>query len=142
MALRELVFLTGAHEVDRWSDALLEAGALSVQAEDADADSPDEQALYGEPGIPAVRAGWKRTRLTALLGEDEEPAALLSRAAAEAGLTAPGDCEVRELADRDWVSASQAQFEPIPVGERLLITPSWHVEALQSDARAGRPRAG
>ena len=141
MALRELVFLAGADEVDRWSDALLEAGALSVQAEDADADSPDEQALYGEPGIPAVRAGWDRTRLTALLGEDEEPEALLARAAAEAGLEVPGAHEVRELADRDWVGASQAQFAPIPVGDRLLITPSWHVEALRSDA-AGRPDDG
>ncbi|HWS76447.1 MAG TPA: 50S ribosomal protein L11 methyltransferase [Quisquiliibacterium sp.] len=141
MALRELVFLAGADEVDRWSDALLEAGALSVQAEDADADSPDEQALYGEPGIPAVRAGWERTRLTALLAEDEEPAALLSRAAAEAGLPVPGACEVRELADRDWVGASQAQFAPIPVGDRLLITPSWHVEALRS-GEANRPDDG
>ncbi len=33
--------------------------------------------------------------------------------------------ELRELADRDWVGASQAQFTPIPVGDRLLITPSW-----------------
>ena len=30
-------------EAEDWADALLEAGALSVQAEDADADSPDEQ---------------------------------------------------------------------------------------------------
>ena len=30
-------------EAEDWADALLEAGALLVQAEDADADSPDEQ---------------------------------------------------------------------------------------------------
>lgn len=130
MSLRELIFLAGADEVDRWSDALLEAGALSVQAEDADADSPDEQAIYGEPGIPAVRAGWDRTRLTVLVAEDDDPAAVLAQAAAEAGLPAPEAFELRELADRDWVGASQAQFTPIPVGDRLLITPSWHVEGL------------
>ena len=134
MPLRELLFLAGADEVDAWSDALLEAGALSVQAEDADADSPDEQALYGEPGIPAVRAGWDRTRLTALLAEDDDPAELLARAAAEAGLQVPEAVEVRELADRDWVGASQAQFTPIPVGDRLLITPSWHLDELSREA--------
>jgi ribosomal protein L11 methyltransferase len=130
VSLRELIFLAGADEVDRWSDALLEAGALSVQAEDADADSPDEQAIYGEPGIPAVRAGWDRTRLTVLVAEDDDPAAVLAQAAAEAGLPAPEAFELRELADRDWVGASQAQFTPIPVGDRLLITPSWHVDGL------------
>ena len=134
MSLRELIFLAGADEVDRWSDALLEAGALSVQAEDADADSPDEQAIYGEPGIPAVRAGWDRTRLTVLIAEEDDPAAVLEQAAAEAGLDAPEAFEVRELADRDWVGASQAQFMPIPVGDRLLITPSWHMDELSRQA--------
>ncbi|GAA4401603.1 50S ribosomal protein L11 methyltransferase [Quisquiliibacterium transsilvanicum] len=138
MSLRELIFLAGADEVDHWSDALLEAGALSVQAEDADADSPDEQAIYGEPGIPAVRAGWDRTRLTVLIAEDDDPAAVLARAATEAGLHAPEAFEVHELADRDWVGASQAQFTPIPVGDRLLITPSWHMDELarQADGNA------
>ena len=64
-------------EAEDWADALLEAGALSVQAEDADADSPDEQPLFGEPvppGLPGTGAGylpqtfgWKRTRLAVLL---------------------------------------------------------------------------
>jgi len=126
VALRELVFLTGAHEVDRWSDALLEAGALSVQAEDADADSPDEQALYGEPGMPAVQAGWNRTRVSVLLPADSEPAVLLAQAANATGLPLPETVETREIADRDWVSTSQSQFEPIPIGTRLLVAPSWH----------------
>ena len=137
MSLRELVFLAAADEVERWSDALLEAGALSVQAEDADADSPDEQALYGEPGIPAVRAGWERTRLSALIAAEDSPEAVLERAAALAQLAAPGAYELRELADQDWVGASQAQFTPIPVGERLLITPSWHAESVRAEAGTG-----
>lgn len=48
-------------EAEDWADALLEAGALSVQAEDADADSPDEQPLFGEPvppGLPGTGAGY------------------------------------------------------------------------------------
>jgi ribosomal protein L11 methyltransferase len=129
---RELVFLVPADEVERWSDALLEEGALSVQAEDADADSADEQALYGEPGMPVERAGWQRTRLAALLSEDEkDPADLLARSAAllEPPSAALPAFEIRLLADRDWVRASQDQFVPIDVGQRLRITPTWHAQA-------------
>lgn len=127
--LRELVFLAPADDVERWSDALLEAGALSVQAEDADADSADEQALYGEPGMPVARIGWKHTRLTALVGDSIAPELLLDEAAAAADLPAPERFELRDVPDRDWVTASQSQFTPIRVGRRLLITPSWHLEA-------------
>jgi ribosomal protein L11 methyltransferase len=125
-ALQELSFLLPAEQVETWSDALIDAGALSVQAEDADADSPDEQALYGEPGIPAVQAGWRRTRLSLLCPVGSDPRSLLQEAAQALGQDAPEHYTIADIADRDWVSASQAQFEPVPIGERLLIAPSWH----------------
>ena len=53
----ELIFVVGRDCVEPWSDALLEAGALSVQAEDADDGSPDEQAIFGEPGQIVADAG-------------------------------------------------------------------------------------
>jgi ribosomal protein L11 methyltransferase len=37
-----------------------------VSVEDADADTDDEQALFGEPGMPAPREGWHRSTLRAL----------------------------------------------------------------------------
>jgi ribosomal protein L11 methyltransferase len=132
--LREFVFVAPADTVERWSDALMEAGALAVQADDADADSPDEQALYGEPGIPAVQAGWQRTRLSVLVGADAVVHEILSHAAEAVGLEAPEVVETREVADQDWVSASQAQFEPVPIGTRLVVAPSWH-PAEPGDAR-------
>ncbi|MFO1200147.1 MAG: 50S ribosomal protein L11 methyltransferase [Burkholderiaceae bacterium] len=137
---RELVFVVPAADVDAWSDALLDAGALSVQADDADADSPDEQAIFGEPGLPVEHAGWSRTRLAALLAEDAEPARVLARAAAAIERAVPPDWTLREVAEQDWVRASQSQFEPIEVGERLLITPSWHLDerAGAQDAPGGR----
>jgi ribosomal protein L11 methyltransferase len=137
---RELILELPAHQVERWSDALLEAGALSVQAEDADAESPDEQPLFGEPGLPVAQAGWVRTRLTALLAEQADPPSVLAAAAAALDESGPLPAfELRELADRDWVSASQAQFEPIPVGARLLITPTWHLDAERARGQdAGR----
>jgi ribosomal protein L11 methyltransferase len=117
-------------DADPVSEALLEAGALSVQAEDADADSLDEQPLYGEPGMPAAAAGtlpgWHRTVLAALLEHDADPQSVLAAACAVIGRPAPAVLGIRDVADQDWVRLTQAQFEPIPIGKRLIITPSWH----------------
>jgi ribosomal protein L11 methyltransferase len=124
--LSEFVFLAPADAVERWSDALLEAGALAVQAEDADADSPDETALYGEPGMAAVQAGWQRTRLAVLVGAGASADRILALASGAVGIAVPAIVETREIADQDWVSASQAQFEPVPIGTRLVVAPSWH----------------
>jgi ribosomal protein L11 methyltransferase len=133
----ELIFIVGRDEVEAWSDALLEAGALSVQAEDADDGSPDEQAMFGEPGEALPAPGWQRTRLTALIDAGSDAQALLARAGALCGEPVPASHELRALAEQDWVRATQAQFEPIPVGTRLLITPSWHLPAAASAAPAG-----
>lgn len=136
---QELALEVARDEAEAWADAFLEAGALSVQAEDADADSPDEQPLFGEPPTPGqsepvagVAFGWARTRLAVLLDADEEPTAVVARAAASLGKPAPATLAHRIVADQDWVRATQSQFEPIPVGERLLIVPSWHAEEARA----------
>jgi ribosomal protein L11 methyltransferase len=125
----ELRIEVGRDDAEPWSDALLQAGALSVQAEDADAESPDEQPQYGEPGMPTASAGavsgWRRTVLAALLEADADCAQVLADAAEVLGCDTPA-CSTRFIADQDWVRLTQAQFEPIPIGERLVITPSWH----------------
>jgi len=143
-------------EAEDWADALLEAGALSVQAEDADADSPDEQPLFGEPvppGLPGTGAGylpqtfgWKRTRLAVLLdateddsaaGQTPAPAnlAVLQEAADSLEKPLPDIVGTRRVDDQDWVRLTQAQFDPIPVGQRLLILPSWHAAETQAGDR-------
>ena len=53
------------HEVETISDALMALDALSVSVEDADAHTDQEQALFGEPGMPAPKEGWQRSDLTA-----------------------------------------------------------------------------
>ena len=126
----ELRIEVARDDAEPWSDALLEAGALSVQAEDADAESADEQPLYGEPGMPAAGPelvpGWRRTVLAALIDVSVDARSVLDAAAAEIGRPAPPIVEIRFVADQDWVRLTQSQFEPIPIGERLVITPSWH----------------
>src|ERR1700710_616453 len=94
-------------EVDRdyaeaLTDALLELGAWSVSVEDADADTPDEQPLFGEPGLTPERAAWQRSRVIALVAPDAEPGVLLTAAANELGLDEAPAHTVREIADQDW----------------------------------------
>ncbi len=115
-------------EVEAWSDALLNAGALAVSVEDAAADSEDEQALYGEPGTTPEVLAWNESRLVALITQGDDPAQIFAVAATELE-TEPPSYSLRIVADQDWVRLTQSQYEPIPVGKRLLISPSWHEQA-------------
>ena len=126
MSYRELIAELDREHAEALSDALLEIGALSVSVEDADADTPDEQPLFGEPGLTPERSAWKRSRVVALLAQDADPAVLLAAAANEIGLTATPAFSVRDVEEQDWVRLTQAQFEPIPIGQRIWVVPSWH----------------
>ncbi|AOR67713.1 ribosomal protein L11 methyltransferase [Burkholderia stabilis] len=133
MSYRELVVELAREHAEALSDALLELGALSVSVEDADADTPDEQPLFGEPGLVPDRTAWQHSRVVALLAADHEPAVLLAAAANEIGVAETPTFTVREVEEQDWVRLTQSQFEPIPIGERIWVVPSWH-DAPDPDA--------
>ncbi|AWG31352.1 50S ribosomal protein L11 methyltransferase [Burkholderia cenocepacia] len=133
MSYRELVVELAREHAEALSDALLDLGALSVSVEDADADTPDEQPLFGEPGLVPDRTAWQHSRVVALLSADHEPAVLLAAAANEIGLAEMPKFVVREVEEQDWVRLTQSQFEPIPIGERIWVVPSWH-DAPDPDA--------
>jgi ribosomal protein L11 methyltransferase len=78
--------------------------------------------------MPVEQAGWLRTRLRALLAESADPQALLEQAAAATGAALPESSELNSFEDQDWVRASQAQFEPIAIEGRLIVTPTWHMD--------------
>ncbi|ALX13043.1 ribosomal protein L11 methyltransferase [Burkholderia cepacia JBK9] len=126
MSYRELVVELAREHAEALSDALLDLGALSVSVEDADADTPDEQPLFGEPGLVPDRTAWQHSRVVALLSADHEPAVLLAAAANEIGIADTPKFVVREVEEQDWVRLTQSQFEPIPIGERIWVVPSWH----------------
>jgi ribosomal protein L11 methyltransferase len=128
---RELVVIVARDIAEALSDAMIELGALSVQAEDADADTTDEVAIFAEPGEPVADNAWRRTRLIALLDPQLKTSGeqLLAQAAADCGLNKAPVPSFREVADQDWVSLTQSQFEPIVIGPRLTIRPSWHLPA-------------
>ncbi|MEJ0003245.1 MAG: 50S ribosomal protein L11 methyltransferase [Pararobbsia sp.] len=126
MHYRELVVEIDREHAEALSDTLLDLGALSVSVEDADADTPDEQPLFGEPGSLPEREAWQRSRVIALLAPDAEPEVLLAAAANELGLDESPTHILRALEDQDWVRLTQSQFDPIPIGRRIWVVPSWH----------------
>jgi ribosomal protein L11 methyltransferase len=125
-----LRFDIDADAADALADALLAAGALSVDGADPHAGTFAETPLYGEPG--ATAAGfWPVTRVTALFrGAGDIPPALA--ALAIAGSVLP-PYETFPVAEQDWVRATQAQFAPIRIADGLWIVPSW-CEAVDPSA--------
>jgi len=110
-------------DVEALSDALLEAGALSVDVSDADAGTVAEQPAFAEPG--ASSRPWERNKLNALFATGIDVADALAQAFRAAGVDRPLGIERGELAERDWVRLTQAQFKPIRISARLWIVPSW-----------------
>src|SRR5947207_492775 len=112
-----------AAEAESWSDALLAAGALSVDLSDAHADTPQEQALFDEPGENLATA-WPYTRLTALFEEDTDLPELMLALARERNVAL--DYRIAHVPEQDWVRATQQQFGPIAISDCLYVVPSWH----------------
>src|SRR5450631_1940494 len=121
-----LVADTDAEHAEALSEALLELGALSVDLLDADADTPDEQAIFGEPGEPPPGV-WQHNRVSALFDSDKDASAILRNASAIIGLQQIPQHRIETLADNDWVRLTQSQFEPIQISSRLWIVPTWHI---------------
>jgi ribosomal protein L11 methyltransferase len=107
------------------SDALLEAGAFSVDVADARAETDLETPIFGESGQDLELAfGWNR--VVALFEPQADLPGALERACAAAGLSASPEYKITEVAEQDWVRLTQSQFTPIRVSARLWIVPSWH----------------
>lgn len=107
------------------SEALLEHGALSVDMLDADADTPDEQAIFGEPGEP-TSAVWQHNLVNALFESDAAVADILQTCCSLLGISPTPTHEIKTLEESDWVRLTQAQFDPIRISPRLWIVPTWH----------------
>ena len=122
----EALLLCPEDRVEWLSEALEALDALSVSVEDADAQTPAEQALFGEPGMPPPKDGWQRSRMVALFAQEEQ--------AREAGTLLQAqdffdNCQwlgVRRLEDQDWVRLTQSQFAPVEITPDFWIVPTWH----------------
>jgi len=114
-----------ANKAEALSEALMDAGALSISIEDADAGTDAEKPQFGEPGHHPVGL-WDHSRVIALFDAQADLAVALARAAAEAGFDAVPPFTLAEVAEQNWVQLTQSQFDPIRITERMWIVPSWH----------------
>jgi len=126
MSWTEIVIEVARNHAEALSDALMEAGALSVSVEDADEGTAAEQPLFGEPGMEPEEAAWERSRVVALSDIDADHAAIVSEAAHACGLESIPAYTLRAVAEQDWVRLTQSQFAPIHIGKNIWVVPSWH----------------
>lgn len=124
MAWLRASFTVDTADAEALADALLENGALSVDITDADAGTGQEQPIFGEPGAEP-HAAWPHQRLSALFPEAAEVPGAIAAAFDSLGIECPQQQSVEQVAGQDWVRATQQQFEPIRIGARLWIVPSW-----------------
>src|SRR3954465_11366978 len=111
----ELRLLCAEDQVESVSDALEALDALSVSVEDADAHTDAEQALFGEPGLPAPKEGWQRSRVIALFTKEDEANEASQLLQAQDFFDGCQVLGVAAVPDEDWVRLTQSQFAPVPV---------------------------
>ncbi len=114
---------------DTISDALMDIGALSASIEDANAETPAEQAIFGEPSSQDIQYPppgiWQQNIVTAMLDETADVTAVMADLCAATGME-NFKYRTETIAEQDWVRATQAQFDPIKITDKLWIVPSWH----------------
>ncbi len=116
-AWQEWSLNTAAALVESLEDWLFEQGALAVTLED-DADQP-----LLEPG-PGETPIWDAVKVTALFSAEVDLSPIAS-AVPQSLLSADSSNEVNPLADRDWQRVWMDDFQPMQLGPRLWICPSW-----------------
>lgn len=122
----ELCLICPENRVETVSDALDALDALSVSVEDADAHTDAEQALFGEPGMPAPKDGWQRSRIVALFPDENLANQALRLLQAQDFFAGCETLGVRAVPDQDWVRLTQSQFAPVEITSDFWIVPTWH----------------
>lgn len=124
--LFELALVCREADVETVSDALMEIDALAVSVEDADADTEAEHALFGEPGMPAPKAGWERSVVKALFPGEPEATEAATLILAQDWASDVHVQAIQAVPEQDWVRLTQSQFAPVEITPEFWIVPSWH----------------
>ncbi len=111
--------------VETLSDALIDAGAIAVDVQDAAAGTAEERPIFAEPG-EAPAGGWRINRVGALFEADADLYAAVPAALEASGLAPATAFRIERVEDEDWVRLTQSQFHPIQITPRLWVVPSWH----------------
>ena len=116
MSWLQLVIPTQPDMAITVSDALTDAGALSVTFED-DGNEPRYQ-----PGIEAVSL-WSQTRVTGLFNKKTDLNQVLDQVQQQVGPLE--QAYYRKLDDQDWQRLWMDRFKPMCFGNNLWVCPSW-----------------
>ena len=124
MSWLQLSFEATRDDAQRLSDALEEAGALSVSLEGTDAEPLFETDWNNTAPV------WKQARVLALFAEDTDMPAALQMVAALLSLPTVPPYQSETVADQDWVRVWMERWRPIhfggsPGGANLWVVPSW-----------------
>jgi ribosomal protein L11 methyltransferase len=115
---------------DLISDALMNIGALSASIEDANAETDAEEPIFGEPSSSDIQYPppgiWQQNIVTAMFDDSTDINAIVKALGRETGI-ATFQFKTEMIAEQDWVRATQAQFDPIKITDKLWIVPTWHV---------------
>ncbi len=108
---------TDEHHCDGIEDALLESGAATVSLQDS-----ANQPLFDEPG-ESTRL-WRQVRISGMFDATTDIDALAKRLARRTELGI-GHHYQEILEDKDWVRAWMDSYQPMAMGHRLWVCPSW-----------------
>lgn len=130
MPFLELSLIVRTEQQPGAEEALDDLGALSITLQDADAETPDEQAIF-EPGVGELPL-WPTITLHALFDEHADRRGLSAALGELLPWLEPDQLSFAEVADQDWERAWMDQFKPMPFGRRLWIYP-WNIEPPADD---------
>jgi len=130
MPFLELSLIVRTEQQPGAEEALDDLGALSITLQDADAETPDEQAIF-EPGVGELPL-WPTITLHALFDEHADRRGLAAALGELLPWLEPDQLSFAEVADQDWERAWMDQFKPMPFGRRLWIYP-WNIEPPVDD---------
>ena len=143
MKWKEIAIETTTQGTDAMAEVLISAGANGVWIEDAsdaeryrgdngDWDYVDED-LLAQDGACVLVKGYLPEALWNNIRAICDKVAFVVSAAGEGVDFGSGTVRVHTLEDKDWAREWMRYFKPIPVGQRLIIGPSW--EAFDARGR-------
>ena len=122
MPFLELSLIVRLEQQPRVEDALEELNSLSITLQDANAETPDEQAIF-EPGVGELPL-WPTITLNALFDADTDRRGLTAALGELLPWLEPDQLSYREVADQDWERVWMDQFKPMPFGRPGRIATS------------------
>ncbi len=122
--------LDSTYDIQEFSDICVQERALSVTIQDAKVDLPDETPMYGEPGYDEEKIIWQQAEIIVLLDQSITIEQFIAEISCYIFIP---PYTTKKVEQENWVELTQSQFKPIKIGNKLIITPSWHMDSFEED---------